>query len=49
VEEWAVDCVYERQSIDSMVTAPGLDQGGPFLQLRVARGGIGLWGEEWWK
>jgi hypothetical protein len=46
VEERAVDCFDQREAVDAVVAAPGLDQRGPFLELREAGCVVWLGGEE---
>ena len=49
MEERRLNCVDEREPVEPVVSAVGLDQGRPFLELGVTRRGVGLEGEEGWE
>lgn len=46
MEQRRLDGVDQREFPDPVVSAPGLDQGRPLLELGVTRGGVGLGREE---
>lgn len=49
MEERRLNSIHKRETVDTMMATPGLDQRGPFLKLGDARGVVGLEGEEWWE